>query len=326
MSRCAVLGLLGLASLANGADRLAHKDDVPKNVTCPGQLNVGGVGPVTLINAYWNVPYQTAGKVELIGGRVTPYMLGRTYFGTSCSTGAYETAYHPSNYLSLQLLGKELVYTTDMSGAECGCNAALYLTSLPQSKEVSGCYDYYCDANTVCWLKCAEIDLQEANKYSWHSTLHIPTDPNGVAAGYGGGGNGWNGPRDWKKEDYGPGGRCIDTTRPFQVAVGFPTNSAGRLAAMRTTLSQSGKPCTLTTSISSYNVNGQNALDQLTDALAPGMTPIISYWSSKDMLWMDGKGGDGLGPCAQDTPDKCSPSVSFSDFSVRSIASALIHP
>ena len=37
------------------------------------------------------------------------------------------------------------------------------------------------------------------------------------------------------------------------------------------------------------------------------------------MLWMDGKGADGLGPCETDDPSQCSATVQFSDFTVESL-------
>merc|ERR1719461_2007632 len=57
---------------------------------------------------------------------------------------------------------------------------------------------------------------------------------------------------------------------------------------------------------------------ELSNAFAAGMTPIISYWSG-DMLWLDGKGNDQQGPCAQDNPTKCKDSVKFYGFSITNI-------
>ena len=88
------------------------------------------------------------------------------------------------------------------------------------------CKDYYCDAMSVCGVRCPEIDIMEANKHAFRSTLHdgisnqeLPT------GGFGGGGvlsvcrqdvrcacastrfwkcfhlgKGWMGPRDWSSE------------------------------------------------------------------------------------------------------------------------------
>jgi len=220
-------------------------------------------------------------------------------------------------YVDMPLLGNTLRYTVDISGAGCGCNAAFYLTPLQQSSEVSSCFDYYCDANSVCGARCAEIDLQEANMHAWHSTMHVFDDGSGIGAGYGGGSN-WNGHRDWTKEEYGPHSRCIDTTKPFQVAVSFPVDGGGQLRAMTTRLTQPGSPCDLSITVGAggYHYGGRNGIAELSEALQTGMTPIISYWSSSDMLWMDGPGADGLGPCRVDEPDACGESVKFYDFSV----------
>merc|ERR1719464_1601225 len=49
------------------------------------------------------------------------------------------------------------------------------------------------------------------------------------------------------------------------------------------------------------------------------MTPIVSYWSAADMLWMDGRGQDGQGACWSDAPDACGSSARFYDFSVQDI-------
>ena len=42
-------------------------------------------------------------------------------------------------YSGLNLLGKRISWTTYLNGADCGCNAAVYLVSLPQNPEVSDC-------------------------------------------------------------------------------------------------------------------------------------------------------------------------------------------
>mmetsp|Transcript_61870 Transcript_61870/g.130623 ORF Transcript_61870/g.130623 Transcript_61870/m.130623 type:complete len:444 (+) Transcript_61870:3-1334(+) len=49
------------------------------------------------------------------------------------------------------------------------------------------------------------------------------------------------------------------------------------------------------------------------------MTPVISYWKSNDMLWLDGKGSDGRGACAVDEPESCGAEVVFSGITVSDL-------
>merc|ERR1719468_1493264 len=84
---------------------------------------------------------------------------------------------------------------------------------------------------------------------------------------------------------------------------------------MEITLSQVARSnCELKLAIDNYR-----EMPELSKALAAGMTPIVSYWNSADMLWMDGKGSDGQGPCARDRPDECGKRTKFSNFSVAAI-------
>jgi len=46
---------------------------------------------------------------------------------------------------------------------------------------------------------------------------------------------------------------------------------------------------------------------------------VMSYWSANDMLWMDGVGSDGAGPCPKDDAAACAELVHFSNFSISSI-------
>lgn len=282
---------------------------------CPGSINVTGLGTTQLRNAVWDVPEKKASDVEVVADQsIAPSLGGRTYFTHNC----LGTEGEPLEYMSMKLLGKRIQYTTDLSGAGCGCNAALYLVAMAQNTELSGCGDYYCDANSVCGVKCTEIDLQEANMHAWHSTVHGEEDKIGVGAGFGGGGtgeSGWSGPRDWTAEEYGPSGRCIETRRPFQVEVGFPADATGLLRAVEVKLTQEGKTCPLHISLG----GNYEARSEISTWLLRGLTPVISYWRSDDMLWMDGSGEDGNGPCSADKPETCASTVRFVNFSVEPI-------
>jgi len=159
--------------------------------------------------------------------------------------------------------------------------------------------------------------------YGWVSTLHafasdLGADRQGIAHRYGG---------KFSDGKYGPGGdtRCIDTLRPVEVAVSFPVDDRGSLVAMEVTLSQAGRPCALSARLDSYNrwdVGAKklvNTMPSLTEALRSGMTPVISYWNSYNMGFMDGPGPDGKGPCAADAPQACPESVRFYGFSIADI-------
>jgi hypothetical protein len=282
-------------------------------------LAVGGFDEqVHIVPAGWGTDVQprveARGAPDAVWNRaVAPYLGFRGYFAESCTTPG---VYSQEAYLGLSLLGKTLRYSVDLSGAGCGCNAALSLASMRQNAEAGACGDYFCDSSLTCGTPCAEVNIQEANRFAWHSTLHTATDPAGAAAGFGGE-SVFDGPRDFSSSDYGPSGRCIDTSQPFQVSASFPINSEGELQSMFVTLSQPGRECDLEMLVGKYS-----GMLSVGTALAEGMTPVINYWASDDMKWLDGVGSDGQGPCVVDDVSACAASVVFSDFSISPMAAA----
>jgi len=294
---------------------------------CPGAVHMEGHGQISMISTGASDPGNPSGQVELLGGdAVIAHLPGRAYFGDQCKEGGYDSA----SYASIQFLGKTFRYTVDLSGAGCGCNAALYFTNMRQNSQIGTCGDYYCDAMRICGTSCAEIDVQEANQYAWFSTLHTynrstgAVDPFGAGGGFGGG-KSQPMRRDWTAEEYGPGSSCIDTSKPFQVAASFHVASEKEeLEALVVRLSQvaAGRSCSVSSHTSAYEIWGRRPMTELTEALQAGMTPVISYWSSNDMLWLDGLGSDGRGPCVVDNATYCAEHVRFYDFSVESISSA----
>lgn len=68
-------------------------------------------------------------------------------------------AYRQVPYAAWQLLGRSLSFTVDLSQAECGCNAAVYLVAMrnPAARPGTCGGDFYCDANAVCGSRCVEV-------------------------------------------------------------------------------------------------------------------------------------------------------------------------
>ncbi|CAK0900748.1 unnamed protein product, partial [Prorocentrum cordatum] len=128
-----------------------------------GPSQVAGHGQVSLVSAGANVPGEPAAETEVMSGSklVVPHMGARVYFADGAD-GCAEGDYDPSVYSAINFLGKKITWTTDVSGTNCGCNAAFYLVSMQQNTEIGTCNDYYCDAQSVCGVPCGEIDLMEA--------------------------------------------------------------------------------------------------------------------------------------------------------------------
>jgi len=317
-------GILALCERLADAMPIKPVTELSDADTCPGSIEMGGFGKVEIVATKWNIADEPAGPVAVEGNKVIPHYHGRSYFATKCQPGQYDN----KDYAAVPLLNKAMTFTTDLSEAGCGCNVALYLTSLHQNDQLSTCKDYYCDANIVCGVACAEIDIMEANRFAFLSTLHAADDRFGVGGGYGGGADDWSGPRDFKgegsgpeEEQYGPTGKCVNTMKPFQVTSAFPMDYNENLMAMVITLWQTGMPCNLTYRVENYDGNstiaakGSNeGMQRLGEALYAGMTPIASLWGAADMTWMDGKGNDTLGACDTDSEMNCPNTVAMYNF------------
>jgi len=328
---CRYAGSLNLFSTSSAASVAMLSEENEEIVgKCAGSIPVEGTAAnIQVVSAVWNVPGDEAAPVRALGSAISVPLTSRAYFGTSCSTAEY----NPKEYFAQNLLGKQLMFSIDLSSAGCGCNAAFYLTSMAYVEKETDCKDYYCDAMSVCGVRCPEIDIMEANKHAFRSTLHdgisnqeLPT------GGFGGGGKHWVGPRDWSSEQYGPGARCIDTNNPFQVAARFPVDMYGKLAGMEVVLLQlsAQRNCELLVDISEYKdpETGDDMLHLLGKTLQAGMTPIVSYWKSRTMTWLDGHGPDevGSGLCekSEDEEPQCSDilgrqEVEFSFFSITDL-------
>ena len=215
--------------------------------------------------------------------------------GRTFGTPAYDCVDYEQGAIFLG--GKTLSFDIDLRGIGCGCNAALYLVSMPQNGDTGLCAgDGYCDANSVCGVECTELDLMEANQVAWVSTVHVADDGNGEGFGYGHYVQASE--RRLTSEDecaYGPAAFCtINTLLPFHAQFAF--SAAGEPFSFTVTLEQEGR--TAATGPVAYGAtpskgavaSAEDANAALRASLDAGMTMVASYWSGsmkKDMSWMD---------------------------------------
>mmetsp|Transcript_90046 Transcript_90046/g.226561 ORF Transcript_90046/g.226561 Transcript_90046/m.226561 type:complete len:385 (+) Transcript_90046:26-1180(+) len=251
------------------------------HLRCPGSISMKGHGILSLLNAGDVAENGTFGVNVTDKQQISARMGGRTYLAESCGHGLV----HHTQYAAIKFMGKSLQWTVDVSAAKCGCNAAFYLVAMHQNRFVGKCHDFYCDANQVCGVHCAEVDLMEANQHAFRSTLHSKFDGAGKAGGFGGG------LRSFMPGQYKPNGRCIDTRRPFHVRVHIVEHG------MIVKLFQF-KHCLL-----HYKVKGYSKMGPVREALRHGMTPVMSYWNSPDMGWLDG------GVCKKEHIKSCGETV-----------------
>jgi len=196
----------------------------------------------------------------------------RIYLSDSCGP-------LPSSYSAWTLLGRTVSFTVDLSAAGCGCNIAFYLVSMRTNAQEGTCSGgnsgaYYCDANSVCGVRCDELDLMEANSRAFHSVAHHLNDGSGQ-------GNGFGGNHMPAMPRYGPGGSVIDTNSPFRVSTTF-SGSSSSFDSWTTLLEQAGRTV-------SWSVGSSGYLASVSQSVISGMTPVISYWKAPNggLDWLD---------------------------------------
>ena len=76
-------------------------------------------------------------------------------------------------YYKPNLLGGSMEYDVDVSKAVCGCNAAVYMVSMPETP-ASATIDSmgYCDAAGPWGKYCTEFDIMEANYKAFRAVNH----------------------------------------------------------------------------------------------------------------------------------------------------------
>jgi hypothetical protein len=223
----------------------------------------------------------------------------RSYLVNQCAP-----SFSAEIFKSFKLLDGSIRFTVDVSEVGCGCNAAVYLVTMPgynvnQSAEATDCGDYYCDANRVCGVDCPEMDLLESNMYGLQIAPHNCTPiqgkyyPDCDKAGCG------LNPNKLSPTAYGPGPTyTINTLLPFTVTISFPTTNQ-YLSSIHTLLSQNGKSFSFT---HNETICGPGYLEGLTEAFRNGMVLTFSHWGSSGdvMAWLD------VPPC--DVTESCNTS------------------
>lgn len=181
--------------------------------------------------------------------------------------------------------GSVVEFDVDISIVPCGMVAALYYIALPLASATatsapsssSSCATPYCDANALCGMACAELDLMEANRHAFRSTVHASTDHSGQGMGQGG----FYQDDLWPRGSYGVRGSCIDTGRTFRVAMTYVAQGP------RVVLSQDS--CKL-------NMQLPTVPHEFSLGANIGVTPVLSLWGSPSTKannnigtkWLDG--------------------------------------
>jgi cellulase len=238
------------------------------------------------------------------------------------------------DYVNLQLNGKEISFTVDVSNLPCGENGALYLSEMSntggRTQYNPGAANYgsgYCDAQcgVDTWFNgsvntdgarscCNEMDLWEANANATALTPHpcsaTTCDPDGCGLNpYGQG----------LTTFYGVNGDSVNTLEPFTVVTQFYTSdntTTGTLTQISRLYVQNGKvipePVSPNTGLNSITASWCDSSDSaaaslgglttMGEALESGMVLIFSIWNDAGqyMNWLD---SGSSGPCSSTAGD-----------------------
>jgi len=243
------------------------------------------------------------GPVTPMSSQVKIGLGPRFYLANSCVS-----AFGPSVFSGVKLIGGSISFTVDISQIGCGLNAAFYLVGMPAASAGSN-GDYYCDANAVGGTSCSEMDLFEANRHAIQITPHrcsgSSCDGNGCAKNTQSISNG-----------FGPASTyTINSLSPFTVKISFIKGSDGKtLTGITSVISQGSKSITLTHG----SECGTNYLSDMGTAITAGMVPVWSYWSG-NVNWLDS-------PACSSENSEVKGNFLFSDLIVSGSVSAISAP
>ncbi|RAL02632.1 putative endoglucanase [Aspergillus ibericus CBS 121593] len=224
------------------------------------------------------------------------------------------------DYMSLQLLGRELSFDVDVSALPCSENGNLYLSEMDmtggRSEHNPGGARFgsgYCNAQcpVLNWVNgtlnenergacCNEMDIFEGNAYATHYAAHPCVADECASAGCI-----FNPYMAGSRNFWGPGME-VDTAKPLTIITQFVTDdntTSGMLVQIRRMYIQDGKVIPNVPAarddgscLHADNFSSSVGLSPIAQALARGMVMVLSLWSDPEhgMQWLDG--GD-AGPC-----------------------------
>jgi len=257
---------------------LAEPESTCSTAVSPGSLTytVGSTSTAGYLIQAGGTGAGSWGTVTPAASQVSIGLGPRFYLANSCAS-----AFGPSVFSAVSLLGGCITFTVDISQIGCGLNAAFYLVSMPGAGSGTN-GDYYCDANAVGGNpSCSEMDLFEANRHAIQITPHRCNSAQGCD------GNGCAKNTQSITNGFGPSSSfTINSLNPFTVKISF-TSSSGTLTAITSVISQTTSGTTKTITLThDSNACGASYLADMGTALAAGMVPVWSYWSGS-VAWLD---------------------------------------
>lgn len=193
------------------------------------------------------------------------------------------------NFYTPNLLGGSVEWDVNLAEHECGCFNTFYTIKVPALNPDGSLWNtdgyFYCDANGPGNSYCPEMDLMEANKYSFQTTPHSCNAPNA------------HGHYDWcdhsgqcamniveqlSWDGYGPGSQYkINTDNEFHVKIYFDADAHGNWIGLTTELTQNGRMQSMTTHC--------DYLHTLQKDVSDGMAFIVSNWEGDDSWLTKGR-------------------------------------
>ena len=300
---------------------------MPLNVTADGMNRHGPLasrGTSTYIKTAAVGPFPEGFAEESYNGFEGVISGADTSLTVSGNVRAYWTrdfqqhAWSSISYKTLDLRGKSLRWTTDISRVGCGCNAALYLVAMPAAGQgdISG----YCDIQGSGSGYCLEIDLLEGNKKAIQTTLHTQhgKQTDGTCNQYGASAGieleaigqppprtppraeslswpSWTGCAiNWGKDDqsrYGLGSP-VDSGRPYEMDAAFDADGHMTVKIQQDgtwheywNVSSAGNG----TLVAGRKGVPEEASQAVASAMERGAVLAISLWESKDdTAWLNG--------------------------------------